>query len=142
MTDEQLALTHQPVALVCGEPRLRRILRLALEAGGYAVRDCQQLRELPAPGELAAAVVDLDSLRPRPVAPGASLRACGVPDGVPALFISVYPAEPEDWPRHGLADYLQPPFPTDEVARRVERLLRQRGRGASAAAANGSRPEA
>ncbi|HZS02256.1 MAG TPA: hypothetical protein VFE37_26300 [Chloroflexota bacterium] len=111
------------VALVCGEPRLRRLLQLALEAGGYAVRDCPRPRDLPAASELAALVVDLDSLRPRLRPPLAHLRAHGLPDAVPALCISVYPAEPEEMPRAGPTDYLEPPFPAGEVARRVGRLL-------------------
>jgi DNA-binding response OmpR family regulator len=122
MSDEQLA-PPRPVALVCGEPRLRRLLRLALEAGGYAVRDCPRPRDLPPPSELAAVVVDLDSLRPRLLASLAHLRAHGLPDTLPALCISVYPVEPDEGARPGPTDYLQPPFPADEVARRVARLL-------------------
>jgi hypothetical protein len=123
MTDEQRAPASRPVALVCGAPRLHRILRLALEAAGYAVRDCARLSDLPAATDLAAVVVDLDSLRPPLRASVADWRALGLPDALPALCISIYPAEPGASPRPGPSEYLQPPFPADEVGRRVQRLL-------------------
>lgn len=124
------ATTSAPptIALICGEPRLCRILRLALEADGYEVRECARLRELVALGAVAAAVVDLDSLRLRPAAREAYLRTANLSETLPTLFISVYPMEGAGRSRPGPTDYLQPPFPADEVARRVERLLRAAGR--------------
>jgi DNA-binding NtrC family response regulator len=128
MTRDEPPQEPQTVALVCGEPRLRRILRLALEAGGYNVRECPRLRDLPASGTVAAAVVDLDSLRPRPVALDPYLHIAGLPETLPALLISVYPPEAVERPRPGPTDYLQPPFPADEIAARVERLIRAAAR--------------
>ena len=75
-----------------------------------------------APATLAepvAAVVDLDSLH-LCAAVGERL---GAPDALPALFISVYPAELERLSRQGPTDYLQPPFPPEEVVRRLGVLL-------------------
>jgi hypothetical protein len=132
MTPDEPTRVSLTVALVCREPRLRRILRLALEAGGYAVRDCPGLHALPTLGAVAAAVVDLDSLRPRPVSFDAYLRPSGLPARLPALLISVYPAEVGTRPHPVPTDYLQPPFPSDEIASRVERLLRAAGRPGAA----------
>jgi DNA-binding response OmpR family regulator len=116
MTQEAPIPAPCTVALVCGEPRLRRILRLALEAGGYGVRDYRAPRDVPVSSVVVAAVVDLDSLRPYQ-------SADGLPDTMPALLISVYPAEAEERLRPGPADYLQPPFRADELISRVGRLL-------------------
>ena len=137
MTQEQPSPMPATVALVCGEPRLSRLLRLALEAGGYGVRECSGPLEVAAPSAVAAAVVDLDSLRPRPVALGPHLRSHGLPETLPMLFISVYPAGVEERPRPGPTDYLQPPFPADEVAVRVERLLHATGRPGGRLASTG-----
>jgi DNA-binding response OmpR family regulator len=128
----------QTIALVCAEPRLRRILRLALEIGGYTVRDCPHLWDLPALGAVVAAVVDLDSLRPLPIALGPQPREYGLPDALPTIFISVYPAEVAEQPRSGPTDYLQPPFPADEIASRVGRLLRASGQPHAADGLGGS----
>jgi hypothetical protein len=102
-------------------------LRLALEAGGYIVHDYSAPRDLPAPGAVAAAVVDLDSLRPPLVGGALHQRTRDLPETLPALLISVYPAEGEERRRAGPTDYVQPPFPADEIARRVARLLRAVG---------------
>jgi FixJ family two-component response regulator len=136
MIDQESTAARPAVALVCGEPRLRRLLRLALEAGGYTVRDYPGLRDLAAPGTVAAAVVDLDSLRPRLVGRALHLRPPCLPETLPTVLISVYPAEVER-PRAGPTDYLQPPFPADEIVRRVERLLRAAARRGVADRADG-----
>ena len=132
MIREELTPAPPTVALVCGAPRLRRILRLALEAGGYDVRECLGLSDLAAADGVAASLVDLDSLRLRPAVRDAYLRTAGLPETLPTLFISIYPAEAEERSRPGPTDYLQPPFPADEVARRVEGLLRAAGRPGAA----------
>jgi DNA-binding response OmpR family regulator len=126
------------VALVCGEPRLRRLLRLALERDGYVVLDYADGR-WPGPGLApAAAVVDLDSLG-RCLTAVEQFGVLGAPGGLPTLFISVYPAEPERLAHNAPCDYLQPPFPTDEVGVRLTALLRQPGESPSATSCGGSR---
>src|SRR5262249_31383113 len=90
MNQNPLTPTRQPVALVCGEPRLRRILRLALESGGYRVLDYADRTTPLAGAEPVAAVVDVDSLGRCPGA-ASRLGARGAPDRLPALFISIYP---------------------------------------------------
>ncbi|HLH26720.1 MAG TPA: hypothetical protein VK066_29705 [Chloroflexota bacterium] len=137
MTSQQAGAARPAVALVCGEPRLRRILRLALEREGYAVLDyADGAWAGPAPAPVAA-VVDLDSLWLCPTAVE-QLGAHGAPDGLPALFISVYPAEPERLARNAPSDYLQPPFPADDVAVRLAALLSQPGEPPCAAPSRGS----
>jgi hypothetical protein len=101
---------------------LRRLLRLALEADGYLVLDYADEATWLAATEPVAAVVDLDSLR-RCARGVTRLGPRGAPDRLPALFISVYPAAPEEERRAGPTDYLQPPFPPDELLRRLGRLL-------------------
>ena len=135
MNEDQRASTARPVALVCGEPRLRRLLRLALEAGGYLVLDGAEEATWLAETNAIAAVVDLDSLR-RCARTTARLGPWGAPDRLPALFISVYPAAPVDDRRAGPTDYLQPPFPPDELVRRLSRLLSGAERTSTACAAN------
>jgi DNA-binding response OmpR family regulator len=125
------------VALVCGEPRLRRILHLALERDGYAVLDYAD-GPWAGPGLApVAAVVDLDSL---PLCPAAvdQLGAHGALAGLPVLFISVYPAEPERLALDAPSDYLQPPFPADEVVVRLAALLSKPGQPPCATPSCGS----
>ena len=108
------------VALVCREARLRTVLRLALEADGYAVEPCEQLT-LGTASAPSAIVVDLDSLRLDAPSAVAALRAGGVPDATPLLLVSVYPPASGDLARAGPTDYLQPPFAPQEFARRLRR---------------------
>jgi DNA-binding response OmpR family regulator len=112
-----------PVALVCPEHRLKLVLRLALEAAGYAVLDWSHLPGAVHAGEPGALVVDLDSASLRPSTAIARLGAWGVAPTTPLLFISVYPPERHNG-RHGApTEYLQPPFAPQEFLRRVRRLL-------------------
>lgn len=122
MNDDALAPTRRSVALVCGEPRLRRILRLSLEGGGYLVLDYADNTCARAGPEPVAVVIDLDSLYRCPRA-AARIGARGALDRLPALFVSIYPAVPGDELWQGPTDYLQPPFAADELLRRLERLL-------------------
>ncbi len=135
MNEEKFAPAVQPVALVCGEPRLRRILRLALEVGGYVVLDYADDATAPAGSEPAALVIDLDSLH---WCPGAVARmgARGALDRLPAVCISIYPTAPEDERRQGPTEYLQPPFPADELVSRLRRLLTTSGGASTACAAD------
>ena len=116
---QHTARTHgeaTTIALLCPALRLRRIVRLVLEAAGYPVVDwddpTRPPRRVP-----AAVVADLDSLGwVASEAPG-RLSAAGIAPATPVLLISVYPHLP-----NGLA-YLQPPFGPDELVARVRGLL-------------------
>jgi hypothetical protein len=97
------------VALLCPEPRLRRILALALEADGLLVCDWPH----PTP---SVVVADLDSLG---WDAEEALRRLGAE--TPMLLISVYPQH-----LHHLknAASLQPPFRWRELTGGVRCLLR------------------
>jgi DNA-binding response OmpR family regulator len=112
-----------PVALVCPEHRLKLVLRLALEAAGYAVLDWSHLPGAVHAGEPGALVVDLDSASLRPSTAIARLGAWGVAPTTPVLFISVYPPERHNGRHAAPTEYLQPPFAPQEFLRRVGRLL-------------------
>jgi hypothetical protein len=112
-----------PILLLCREPRLRALLRLALQAEGYTVRDGIGPAAPPPPTSAAAVVVDLDSLDLQPAGTVAALAAAGVADATPLLLISVYPLELVSIPWVGPTAYLQPPFAPRELARRVGRVL-------------------
>ncbi len=122
MINDQSGGTALPVAVVCGEPRLRRMLRLSLEAEKYGVRECNDLADLTTAGDLWAAVVDLDSLGLSPRDAARRIAASGAPLAVPLLFISIYPHEPESFPPRRPTDCLQPPFPAGELVCRLRRL--------------------
>src|SRR6266508_6946166 len=99
------------VALVCSAPRLRRFLRLALEADGQRVLEWTNPAG-PPPAGVGAVVVDLDSLGWTPPAAVGAISAVGVPNATPLLLITVYPFEPNGVgaaPGRRLG-YLQPPF--------------------------------
>ena len=100
------------VALLCPEPRLRRILALALEADGLLVCDW------PHP-TLSVVVADLDSLG---WDAEEALRRLGAE--TPMLLISVYPQQLDDLNDGRAVAALQPPFRWREFTRRVRCLLR------------------
>ena len=114
------------VALLCPEPRLRRILRLALETEGYRPLEWSDASR-PAGPAVDLVVVDLDSLGWRPPAAFVALRAGGLDDRTALLLISVYPAEAERAGYVGPLEYLQPPFAPGEFVARVGRLLQRSG---------------
>src|SRR5262245_26898996 len=101
-----LAAARLLVALLCPEARLRRVLRLALEADGYAAVEWSAASAPPLAAAVAAIVVDLDALRCRPPAVIATLSAWGLAETAGLLFISVYPLESERLERPGPLDYL------------------------------------
>jgi hypothetical protein len=68
-------------------------------------------------------VVDLDSLRQGVRDVQTLLRAWCVAETTALLFISVYPLELGSLRHDGPYDELQPPFPPEELANRVGRLL-------------------
>jgi DNA-binding response OmpR family regulator len=113
----------RPVALVCPEHRLKLVLRLTLEAAGYAVLDWSHLPGAVHAGEPGALVVDLDSAFLRPSTAVARLGAWGIDPTTPVLFISVYPSERPDGRHAAPTAYLQPPFAPQEFLRRLGRLL-------------------
>ncbi len=128
MSDDLAVGARPAVALVCAEPRLGRILRLALEVRGYEVRESADLDRLPATVALDAAVLDVDSLGVAPREAARRLRAGGARAGLPLLIISIYPREPESLPQRHPTTYLQPPFAPEELVRRLERLLNRTDR--------------
>ena len=112
------------VAVLCAQPRLRRILRLSLEGDECVVVEWDHRCGSPDP-DVAVVVVDLDSLGQD--APGALdlLGGWGVDDATPVLFISVYPFDAPTLQRAELYDALQPPFSPDVLVDRVLRLLQR-----------------
>jgi two-component system KDP operon response regulator KdpE len=112
------------VAVLSSEPRLRRFLRVALEADGQRVLEWAD----PASAsrdEVKAVVVDLDSLGWSPPAAVRAISTVGIGAATPLLLISVYPLEPNGItsdPARRLA-YLQPPFGPDVLVERVRWLL-------------------
>jgi hypothetical protein len=111
------------VALLCPEPRLRRILGLSLGAAGLAIIDW------PCPGRPLAAppsvvVADLDSLGWDPTTANQHLADARLDDATPALLVSVYPYEADGLGSGRPLDLLQPPFSARELARRVHALAR------------------
>ena len=114
------------VAVLCPEPRLRRILRLALEADGYLVVEWSA-GAAPAAPPAALVVADLDSLRWPARCALARLRRLGVAEQTAVLLISVYPPEDAQVEGPGLLDYLQPPFGPRELAARAGWLLERAG---------------
>jgi hypothetical protein len=110
------------VALLCPQPRLRRILRLALLADDQRVVEWSL--DDPTPAASGAAVVaDLDSLGLDVVELHEALRGRGIAEGVALLLISVYPLEPAGLDWAGPTNTLQPPFSPQVLAERVRRLL-------------------
>jgi hypothetical protein len=103
------------VALLCPEPRWRRVLSLVLEAEGLAVLDWPA-KAAPPPSSIV--VVDLDSLGWGPA------EAIGRLGGeTPMLLLSVYPQHLDLSNGRPLA-LLQPPFRWREFRHRVRCLLR------------------
>jgi DNA-binding response OmpR family regulator len=116
-----LAATPRPkVALLCPEPRLRRVLTLALEADGLDVLGWpdpnSSLAETP-----AIVIADLDSLGWDPISAIHRLLNVRIAYTTPLLLISVYPHVLENVGR--TVRLLQPPFAWDELTRRVRCLL-------------------
>ncbi len=111
------------IALLCPEPRLRRILRLALESDGYRLVEWSGLgRQV---GAVDALVVDLDGLSWRPPALWAALGAAGLANRPALLLISIYPIEAGEAGEAGPLEYLQPPFSPREFLARVGQLLQE-----------------
>jgi hypothetical protein len=110
------------IALLCPEARLRRILRLALQADGFEIVEWSPA-SWPRAATVDAVVADLDGLRWRPPIALAAFRASGVAETTALLLISVYPPEPDRFERAGPLDYLQPPFAPAEFTARLRRLL-------------------
>ena len=106
------------VALLCPEPRLRRILALALEADGLLVCDWT-LSGGASDSKPCVVVVDLDSL-------GWNAREAVSRLGLetPLLLISVYPQQLDHLPNGRAVAGLQPPFRWRDFPRRVRCLLR------------------
>ncbi len=109
------------VALVGRAPRLRRVLRLALEDADYHVLEGESLA-LPWT-TVAAVVVDLDSLGLRPAGLLSSLRTRGLAAAAPLVLVSVYPPEGALPAWRGPLEYLQPPFAPAEIVYRIRRAL-------------------
>jgi hypothetical protein len=126
------------VALLCPEPRLRRILRLALESDGYRLVEWNAISPAVA---VEALVVDLDGLGWRPPAALAALGAAGLTDPPALLLISVYPAEAGAARGARPLEYLQPPFSPREFVTRLGRLL-ERAPGRLSPPAGDLRPAA
>lgn len=114
------------VAVLCPEPRLRRILRLALQADGRVVVEWRA-GLAPSGPPVALLVADLDSLRWPARCAIARLRQLGVAERTAVLLISVYPPDEGQFEGRGLLDYLQPPFGPRELAERAARLLARGG---------------
>ena len=110
------------VALLCPEPRLRRILRLALVADDQDVVEWDADDETPRPG-VSAIVADLDSLCLDVEALVDRLKGRGIAEGAALLLISIYPLELAGLAWSGPADSLQPPFSPQTLASRVRQLL-------------------
>lgn len=109
------------VALLCPELRLNRLLRMALEADGFGVRDWP-LTQRPASHGVRAIVADLDSLGWSPDSADEGLAAIGFPTDVARLLISVLPSETVHRGASNVA-YLQPPFSPREFVRGLHTLL-------------------
>lgn len=106
------------VALLCPEPRWRRILALVLEADGLRVCDwpVSARASETTPGVV---VVDLDSLG---LDAAHAVRQLG--GDTPVLLISVYPQQLDHLNNGRRVAALQPPFRWRELTRRVRCLLR------------------
>jgi hypothetical protein len=119
-----IALQHRVtnvVALLCPEPRLNRLLRLALEADGLCARDWPGANA-PVSSHVSAVVADLDSLGWHPRTATEKLSALGIDTTVPRLLICVLPPEPAQ--HHATkAAYLQPPFSPGAFVGRLHALL-------------------
>jgi hypothetical protein len=126
----QLRDTHAPssagqpaVALLCPEPRWRRILALVLEADGLAVLDWPVSGSPPDPTP-AVIVADLDSLGWDAAQAIGRLAEVRLGAEIPLLLISVYPHPLEQLDHGRQVASLQPPFRWREFTRRVRCLLR------------------
>jgi hypothetical protein len=128
---------REPVALLCPEPRLRRILRLALDADGFAVSESPDPSvRLVSP--VLAVVADLDSLRWSWRTVTRRLVELGAESSIPLLLISVVPIEPDHVGPNWLLDTLQPPFAPGTFIGRLRGLLaRAEVRSGSDVAARG-----
>ena len=110
------------VAVLCQQARFRLLLRLSLVTAGYEVAEWRT-QDAPADPDVAAVVVDLDSLGRDVPGTLALLAAWCIPDAAPVLFISVYPLDLHGLERAGPYAELQPPFSPDALADRVRRLV-------------------
>src|SRR5579875_639731 len=115
------------VVIVDDEPAIRRLLKVALERGGYSVVEASSARE-------AQNAMDIDR-------PDAVLLDLGLPDreglelvtliaktGAALLIISAREATGEKIAALDLGadDYVTKPFDTDEILARLRRALSQR----------------
>ena len=120
------------IVIVDDEPAIRRLLRSALQRGGYCVVEASTARE-------AQNALDIDR-------PDAVLLDLGLPDreglelvplilksGAALIVISAREATQEKISALDLGadDYVTKPFDTDEVLARLRRALRQRVSGSS-----------
>jgi hypothetical protein len=117
-TRARSSLERDTVALLCPEPRLRRILALALEADGLLVCDWPLSGQVSdsSPG---AVVADLDSLG---WDAAEAIGRLGIE--TPMLLISVYPQQLDGLKNLRPVAALQPPFRWRDFSRRVRCLLR------------------
>jgi two-component system KDP operon response regulator KdpE len=116
------------IAVLCPQPRLRRLLRVSLLADGYEVVEWSTASRPKNPG-VDAVVADLDSLRQEAQDVLTLLREWCVAEATALLFISVYPLELRSLRHGGPYDELQPPYPPDELSDRIRRLLERTGSG-------------
>ena len=112
----------QRVAVLCPQPRLRRLLRLSLVADGYDVVEWSSANR-PKDRCIDGIVADLDSLRQAAQGVLTLLGEWCIARTTPLLFISVYPLELQSLCHDGPYDGLQPPFPPEELADRVRHLF-------------------
>jgi DNA-binding response OmpR family regulator len=112
------------VALLCPEPRLRRILGLSLEAAGLAIID-RPWPSSPLATPPSVVVADLDGLGWDLMTTLQHLANARLDDATPALLVSVYPYEADGLGSGRPLDVLQPPFSSQELTRRVHALLRR-----------------
>jgi hypothetical protein len=114
-----LCSVEQPtVALLCPEPRLRRILALALEMDGLLVCDWPPSGQ-GSDSKPRVVVADLDSLGWDATE---AVGRLGVE--TPLLLISVYPQQLDGLSNGRSIAALQPPFRWRDFPRRVRCLLR------------------
>lgn len=123
--DGQRAISLAPapfrVALVCPEPRLRRMLSLMLGSDGLAVFDW--VPGSPLASSPALLVTDLDSLGWDAAIALGRLTEAGVSEMVPIVSISIYPQDQENSGIGGRVSFLQPPFTSLALSRLVRSLL-------------------
>jgi hypothetical protein len=110
------------IALLCLAPRMRRILRLALQAGGHLVLDWTDPASPPR-RPASALVIDLDSLGWTPSLAAHVITAFACLAATPVLMITIYPYEPDGLASGRRLAVLQPPFGPDAFVACVHSLL-------------------